>query len=230
MTQQHRTNRGQAPANSASANDPSLDGPNPTDRQAAALLRQAMTATPTTEPDTLDAATITRVMNTLRAEGLFDHPPGHPSAHQRVASSAGVQAGAPAARPRGAAAPALVAGLPMWLVGALVALAAVVGWYASGSGAPTPAQDPLGMDTKHLADSALQKIYSDNPGAESGQLVVFFAGHGITAELQPRGAARLVIAEVPAAAWPKVSQGLASLGYAMPRDGRVAVLFEPLPR
>jgi hypothetical protein len=172
----------------------------------------------------MDNASIVRVMNTLRAEGLFELRAGARRAPPEPAAG-------PSPRPQGQAAQELAAPfapalrLPVWLWPGL-ALCAATAWLAAGSGRLPGPVDVTSLSAKAMASSAVQGVQVPDPDAEAARLVVLLSTQGLRADVQAVGNARLVRAQVSAAAMPATGQALAREGLLLPHDGQLAVLFE----
>ena len=204
-----------------------LQGPDDIDRQTAALLRQVLNSRheDINADAIVDDATITRVMNSLRAKGLFDPPAAQQGTP--VASGATPQAPTLPGRPH-AASSSGAAGLrvPAWLWAAAALLALATVWMLTQPVAPVSPDGPPGLVTKGLANSAVQSVQVSAPDPEAARLVQLLGSLGVRADVQAVGDARLVRAQVAAASLANVGSALTQQGLVLPYDGRLAVLFE----
>lgn len=175
---------------------------------------------------TVDDATVTRVINTLRAEGLFDQPPGRPVDQ---ASPRGTASPKPPRPPVGgrAATPLSVRGT-RWALFAALLVVAGIGWVVGRGGLPADSQGVDGKPgyAKAPAPGVAQQLQVASPGAEAERLLRLLGELGLKAEVLTIGSGRLVRAAVPPDAYDRAAVALANEGIVLARDGHVAVLFE----
>lgn len=199
----------------------------PHDHQDATLLDSPMKTPVRASPIVIDDATVTRVLNTLRAEGLFDRPPGEATASTREQPAMEPAIARPAQQPAGRAS-TMAGRIPTlaWACCALLLAALAVAWF--GGGTPSsPRTAPADLQLKDSAADPAQKVHSQAPDADAAQLVALLAHHGLRAEVLSIGTERLVRASIPESATATVEPLLTAQGLIMPSDGRLAVQFAP---
>lgn len=170
-------------------------------------------------PPELDEATLRRVLNGLRARGVFRAPAATPP--QRP-PSAGQGAGPGWAR--------LAAWWDRHAVPATLAVAVCTSLFLT-THPPAPA-DVAGFHGLPAAAVPLagppeptQTVLSPQPDADALRLLSLLASQGVTAELRPEGGDRIVQADVPTATHQRLADVLALEGLAAPPGGALVVRF-----
>lgn len=199
----------------------------PHDHQDATLPDSPKMTSVRPSPNVVDDATVTRVLNTLWAEGLFDRPPGEAATSTRGQPAIEPALARPAQQPAGRAS-TMAGRMPTlaWACCALLSAALALAWLGGGE-TPSPRTPPADLQAKDAAADPAQKVHSRAPDADAAQLVALLAGHGLRAEVVPIGAERLVRASIPESAMAAVEPLLTAQGLIMPSDGRLAVQFAP---
>ncbi len=185
------------------------------DEQAIASWRKLLQHNHGTDPEPLDRATHTRVMNALRARGAFTPLPSRKAARQPVLA---------AVRPLSSAQtwPRWAAPLPV-----VVALIAVpLAWFQPHLEADTDLQ----TQTLGKSAPAAQSIRATRPEAEAQRLRAMLGQQGATVTVMTDGADYLVLAEMPVGREPEWEAVLVQEGLAPASDGRVMVRFVPAQR
>jgi hypothetical protein len=160
----------------------------------------------------MDAATETRIMNTLRARGAFDVP--KPAQPRSLLARAWEWLFPPGSGHTG-----------RYAAMAAVAMAVVAAPVVYQNLRQAPGDD--GMSIKSAPGEAI--VFAANPDQDAAGLLAVLARNGVAGQVRSEGSDRLVEAQVSADRLPQVHTEMMNMGLAVPENGTLKVRFRKAP-